>query len=346
MLTLSKNILWTGGAATSVAVAGVLGYAVSTGRFEPAAAPQPSVATSGAEPLSENVPPPVRPQFDVVRVEPSGSAVIAGRAAPNTVVALLNKGEQIGEAKSDANGQFVILPPDLKPGDQLLSLRAGDAAHSIVSEQTVASVVPRQAGEHVLAALAQAKEPTKVLGDKRAASGSVSIKTVETGGDGAFMASGGAKPGASVNLYLNNSFVAPVEANSSGEWSLRVEHGMAPGHYEIRADAVKKGGGKVESRAEAPFDYTATNKAAADARPTAAPTTQTVADASTPDAAVVSDMRSVKVERGDSLWRISRKVFGEGIRYTQIYEANAAQIRDPDLIFPGQVFVAPQSRTE
>lgn len=45
--------------------------------------------------------------------------------------------------------------------------------------------------------------------------------------------------------------------------------------------------------------------------------------------------------RGDSLWRISRQLYGAGIRYTQIYEANRGQIRDPDLIYPGQVLVAP-----
>jgi nucleoid-associated protein YgaU len=48
------------------------------------------------------------------------------------------------------------------------------------------------------------------------------------------------------------------------------------------------------------------------------------------------------VERGDSLWRISRTIYGEGLRYTQIYDANTNQIRNPDLIFPGQVLVVPK----
>jgi nucleoid-associated protein YgaU len=58
--------------------------------------------------------------------------------------------------------------------------------------------------------------------------------------------------------------------------------------------------------------------------------------------ALVPEIQSVTVERGDSLWRISRRVLGRGVRYTQIYEANAGQIRDPNRIWPGQIFVAPK----
>jgi nucleoid-associated protein YgaU len=50
---------------------------------------------------------------------------------------------------------------------------------------------------------------------------------------------------------------------------------------------------------------------------------------------------SVIIRRGDNLWRVSRRMLGRGIAYTVIYEANRAQIRDPDLIYPGQVFDVP-----
>lgn len=56
---------------------------------------------------------------------------------------------------------------------------------------------------------------------------------------------------------------------------------------------------------------------------------------------VVPELATALVERGDSLWRISRQVYGRGIRYTEIFEANQDQIRNPNLIFPGQVFVLP-----
>lgn len=50
---------------------------------------------------------------------------------------------------------------------------------------------------------------------------------------------------------------------------------------------------------------------------------------------------AVIIRRGDTLWRISRRVYGRGIRYTTIYLANQDQIEDPDRIWPGQVFSVP-----
>jgi nucleoid-associated protein YgaU len=61
--------------------------------------------------------------------------------------------------------------------------------------------------------------------------------------------------------------------------------------------------------------------------------------------AIVKDVRTAKVVRGDSLWAISRRFYGHGVRYGAIFEANASQIRDPKLIYPGQIFVVPQDRT-
>lgn len=47
------------------------------------------------------------------------------------------------------------------------------------------------------------------------------------------------------------------------------------------------------------------------------------------------------IRKGDNLWTIARRVYGSGIRYTTIYEANANDISNPNLIFPGQVFSLP-----
>jgi nucleoid-associated protein YgaU len=55
----------------------------------------------------------------------------------------------------------------------------------------------------------------------------------------------------------------------------------------------------------------------------------------------VPEVKTARIERGDSLWAISRRTYGEGDRYTAIYDANQDQIQNPDLIYPGQVFVLP-----
>lgn len=47
------------------------------------------------------------------------------------------------------------------------------------------------------------------------------------------------------------------------------------------------------------------------------------------------------IRKGDNLWTIARRVYGSGVKYTTIYEANANNISNPNLIFPGQVFELP-----
>ncbi|MBD3765996.1 MAG: LysM peptidoglycan-binding domain-containing protein, partial [Rhodobacterales bacterium] len=50
---------------------------------------------------------------------------------------------------------------------------------------------------------------------------------------------------------------------------------------------------------------------------------------------------TVTVQPGNTLWGISRERYGQGVLYVRVYEANRSQIRDPDLIYPGQVFTVP-----
>jgi nucleoid-associated protein YgaU len=49
----------------------------------------------------------------------------------------------------------------------------------------------------------------------------------------------------------------------------------------------------------------------------------------------------IVIQPGNSLWRISRVIYGRGVEYTTIYQANKDQIRNPDLIYPGQIFATP-----
>ena len=64
--------------------------------------------------------------------------------------------------------------------------------------------------------------------------------------------------------------------------------------------------------------------------------------AEAPGTVFVPEISTARITRGDSLWQISRRTYGKGNRYTVIYDANQDQIRDPDLIYPGQIFVLPK----
>jgi nucleoid-associated protein YgaU len=322
-------------------------------------------------------------------------------------------GKLVAQAQADADGQFVMLPPKLPPGDHVLALRATGASGEIVSEQTVAIAVPARGERETIAALTEPNKPTIVLsqpgGPGGAAGSDLRIVSVEAQQGGAFYASGVAPAGSNLRLYLNESYVASVEAGADGKWSIRIERGMTGGAYRVRADRIGTDG-RASARVEAPFDYpaelarqtaaasqmndgqrrgspvassepaaasspsvpesaaaaslakpaatggaaanqadasqssaaglaSASPSAATPVAPGASPTPPRLAD---PQNVVIQEVRTARVVRGDSLWKISHSIYGEGIRYTQIYDANTSQIRDPDLIYPGQVLVVPK----
>ncbi len=53
---------------------------------------------------------------------------------------------------------------------------------------------------------------------------------------------------------------------------------------------------------------------------------------------------TVTVQPGYTLWGIAKRNFGHGILYVQVFEANRDKIRNPDLIYPGQVFTIPDQK--
>jgi nucleoid-associated protein YgaU len=325
-----------------------------------AAAPQSQKADPKPAPdLAPELAPLPLPSFDVVRVEPGGEAVVAGRAAPKSQVTLLSGVRLLGQIGADADGNFVILPQALSPGEHVLSLRSRLGEQEVASQQTVTMVVPQRGTGGVIAAVDAPNQPTRVLSADNSAkpqpaaspaggAKGLRIASVEAmAGGGAFM-SGQAPAGAPVRLYLNDSFVASVTAGPDGKWTVRIDQGMQPGAYNVRADVIGADG-KPLGRVEAPFDLPVSMAAAPVAAapapaPAAAqpPVVTQQKDESVAGAAVVAELRTARVERGDSLWRISRTIYGEGPRYTQIYDANTNQIRNPNLIFPGQVLVVPK----
>jgi nucleoid-associated protein YgaU len=386
---LSQNTLvWVGGATASTVVAAgaVAGALLWThpGFFWPspaatqvvASAPEPktptvppaapavqtatpaaSASAPGGEAASEAAASPLKPAFDVVNVEPTGEAVIAGRAEPNARVELRDAGKTVAEATADASGQFVIIPPTLAPGDHSLSLAADAGKAAPETSSAVAVSVPRPQAKVAAAAtaapttVAPAPSPPALAmrtlaTSPPAAASRVAIQSVEADAAGGLVARGSAEPNATVRLYLNGADVADAKTQSDGRWSLTIKHGMTPGGYVMRADEIKPGDASVVASADTPFDYPAAGTPAPAAAPATAPA-PAEASAGQPNApssadAVVETVQTAQVVHGHTLWALSQNYYGDPTRYPVIYEANKSQIHNPNLIYPGQVFVVPK----
>jgi nucleoid-associated protein YgaU len=111
---------------------------------------------------------------------------------------------------------------------------------------------------------------------------------------------------------------------------------------DTRAEAQADVPGKaVTAAAPPPTAASKASDAAASQLPQQTAAASVQPEAGSPSVVVIPKIATTTVSRGDSLWRISRLSYGAGTRYAVIYEANRQQIRNPDLIYPGQVFVIP-----
>ena len=201
------------------------------------------------------------PTFDVARIEPTGEAVIAGRATPGATVELLRNGELHDRAVADPSGQFVMVPPRLPSGTYDLTLRSKrpDGKQATSKESVTVALEPSSADQPVVALMTPDK-PTVVLSQPavpRPLAGAVVVETVETEPGGKLHVSGRARPGAAVRLYLNDSFVASATAGADGRLAFTINEGVAPGSYHVRLDEVGSSSGGVRARAEVPFNVPA-----------------------------------------------------------------------------------------
>jgi len=280
---------------------------------------------------------PVAPSFDVVKVGPNGTAVIAGRAEPGSKVTVRDGDKVIGEVTADRRGEWVLVPDQpISPGDRLLSLEASgpkDGA-TVKSDETVAlSISPPKPGgkeETTLAVVLprNGNAPPRVLqrpdGSLPSSQGTptvdkplaLSMDAMEYDDQGRAVLSGRATPGATVQIYAGNQPLATATADAAGEWSATSTRVVGPGRVELRLDQLGKDA-RVVQRIVVPLAQAAT--------------------------AELIPGQSYTVQPGNNLWQISRRAYGVGTRYLIIYSANLSQIRDPERIYSGQVFRVPKS---
>lgn len=303
----------------------------------PPAAPPQTAAVQPPAPAAE----PVAPGFDVVRVNPKGDAVIAGRAAPNASVTVLDGDKPVGTVTADKRGEWVLLPTEpLAPGNRELSLVAKDPTSGvdIPSEKVVVLAVPAPKGISEPSATAAVAAPSSnnetsiAIAVPRDGKGGVTLlqgppsqQGVPPGGltvdiidydpTGALNLTGRSEPGATLRVYIDNEAMGQVESDAKGLWRLTPPEGVSEGTHKLRVDRLDPAG-KVAQRVELPFA-----KASRDL--------------------LMSGEDRVIVQPGNSLWRIARRLYGGGVQYTVIVEANPDHIRDPDLIYPGQILKVP-----
>lgn len=340
---------------------------------EPAAPSPPVTAQDTIDPVADPLQL-LRPGFDTFRVEPDGTMVVAGNAQPGETIDIVLSGETLDRVTADSVGNFVAFPiagPSEVP--RRLSLVADPDGRAISSETSyvVASILPPAAAAPQDPAilpdttesspLPAVPEDEPVLAEADSAqalpdaSGSASLTVLETGADGIRVVqsglpdvddsgtenvaldaitydpqgevqlSGRATADGAVQVYLDNQPVSSSTVRAGGNWQIDLED-IETGLYTLRIDEVDIDG-DVVSRLETPFRREEAEDVAA-----------VLAEETSQDGFEVA-VRTV--QPGATLWAIAEESLGDGIFYVSVFEANRDLIKDPDLIYPGQVFRMP-----
>jgi len=283
------------------------------------------------------------PRFDVAEVDELGNGVFSGRAFRNVRVWLKKlDGSVVGETVSLEDGSFTILTnTPLPEGESVLALVAEEIPGGeikVASERLVVSrfpggpalIVAQKDTADTVSRILQEPVTRKPLdtaqksGDNASVSNSnaskesaegklLKIKIIDYDEKGRLAISGKAKPGSKISIEVNGRTIGSTNTDDQGQWSLTTIEGMADGANKIVAKASL---GDEYSTTSMPF---------------------------APDELVQKfpKGRLVVVQPGNSLWRIARRTYGSGFRYTVIFAANRDQVTNPDLIYPGQVLHTP-----
>ena len=281
--------------------------------------------------------------INLARVRPDGTAVIAGIATPGSTVTLMIGDRVIGTAEVTANGEWVVVPDEiLAPGSYLVTatvttpdgetnfeamalvieiLPGGDETPLVAlvpytvedapvtvlqaPDATVAEVVGAETGSETETSAPMAMMPL------------VTIRSVQAFNPGYISVGGRAEGGMMVVLEANGKATPPQKIGDKGRYQLGQR-------IDIAAEKVK-------------LKVTLTDAAGA-----ALATARLNLNRGQLDTTLASNTLVV-VQKGDALWRIAYQTYGKGIRYVDIYRENSTIIRDPDLIYPDQIFVVPNS---
>ena len=267
---------------------------------------------------------------DVFRVDEFGNIISAGKVSREAKIEILADNKKIiGADKTEADGSFVIFGKVQSTGlVQTVKIRGlieDKGEEKIVDSADLFFVLPQVEKSNEKEVNKIEKKPLivrddgndlKILAPIQVSSvDSITLDTISYTQDSSTELAGRARLDNTIRIYLNNKLESEVKVNKSGAWKTTLSDIQA-GVYTLRLDELNDNG-IVEGRLELPFKKE--------------------------DEALIQAMGegSITVQPGNSLWRIARKYYGKGIQYVEIFERNSHLIKDPDLIYPGQVFSLP-----
>ena len=280
-------------------------------------------------------------KVDILRVDESGITIIAGSADPSTTVEAKINNQTIGKSEVNKDGEFVITG-EVSSSDQPQELKIitkeekEEKTKKIVSKEPLENeedwvyetksfiILPGLIKNHNENEMQKERlddvrifevQQTDILLKEEFKNINVeqlTLDRIKYSENGTAILYGRARTDMNVMVYLNNEFKMKTIPGKDGSWDIDLGI-ISPGLYKLRIDETTING-DVKFRIETPFKQ------------------------ETKELLDKMFTKAITVQPGNSLWRIARRIYGRGIMYLDIYNKNSHLIKDPDLIYPGQIF--------
>jgi nucleoid-associated protein YgaU len=295
----------------------------------PQASTTPEPSTPEASTPEPGAPPAVPAETEIASVPPPAAEPAAPTTAPETPAPPMATAPETPPAATPET------PPPA--GTATSEEPAPSTAPTAPAPGPEVATAPQEEAAPPAAAAEETPAPPPVV-EEPEPEPEVGVAAVEAETNGALYIAGTATEPGPVRVYVDDELVGEATPTEGGTWLIETEREMPPGEYTIRADQIEEGSDKVVVRAEVPFEREIEVAVLKQSNESADPGGAEVSGS-------LAGPMSVIIKRGDSLWRISREMYGHGVRYSTIYQANKDQIRNPNRIYPGQVFMVPQGDT-
>lgn len=275
-------------------------------------------------------------RIEIARVKPDGSAVVAGNAPPGATISVFEDTLLLGKTTADANGEWVVvLEKRLGSGQHLISVAAElEDATTLLAETSIAiEIYADQTSKPLVALLPENQTEMPVLlqspddqlpdvGDDTQTAVAEAIarigpRSLVWQGENKITIAGFSRGGVRVSVSANGTYFGDALVLADGSW--QVTGAVDKNHQNNRLEFIL-----IDRSGQAVAHYLL---------PIRSRDLQKGLDGS----------QLVVVNKGDALWRIAYRSFGEGVRYIDIVRNNTSDINNPDLIYPNQIFSLPKN---
>lgn len=324
-------------------------------------AEQPAVALSDDQPDADIAsatiadempvpePAPVFVSLDLVNVSPDGVVVLSGQSNAGNLIEIYDGDHLIASASANGKGDWVAVPDMLlTPGTYLLTATTttedGDV---ILSDRAVVIVIPQDTDTPPLVALVPVNEAVDMQAEllqspltEDAKDSVISITdapvlTVDPNVPAELVADPSLPPRVTIRMIdalTDNRMAVSGFRQGTGNIAVMID--------DISAQLSLSPEGYLAEAIIPDADQFPVAVAMTDDNGETLASARIILNKSKLDE-TLSGNALVVVQKGDALWRIAYRTYGEGIRYVDIYSSNAGEIKNPDLIYPDQIFIIP-----